>query len=213
VIGDAAAADPSAFARIARALPSRGVPILVRAEGEGDTERLPALQRHANEAIVKPWHVIEDLRALVARAVHGAVPMSAKRGHARIPIDPALAGKTVLVVDDDARNILALTGLAERSRMRVVAARSGAEALELLKATRRIDLILCDIMMPEMDGLATIRAIRAMGHHRSTPIVAVTAKALKGDRETCLQAGASDFVAKPVDPDQLYSVMRVLLAD
>jgi CheY-like chemotaxis protein len=194
-------------------LPPRGVALLARVEGESDAERVPDLQRNAQEAIVRPWHRLEDLLAQIAMTLHRPLASGAKRGQRRIPFDAALAGKRVLVIDDDPRNILALTGLAERSGMQVIAARSGAEGIDLLRTSRRIDLILSDIMMPEMDGLATIRAIRELPDYRRTPIVAVTAKALKGDRETCLQAGASDFVAKPVDAEQLYSVMRVLLAD
>ncbi|HEX6993243.1 MAG TPA: HAMP domain-containing protein, partial [Gammaproteobacteria bacterium] len=121
-----------------------------------------------------------------------------------------LAGKTVLVVDDDVRNIFALTTLLERHQMRVVAASSGAEALELLDGIESLSLVLLDIMMPEMDGYETIRRMR-QNPRFDQPIVALTAKAMAGDREKCLEAGASDYIAKPVDGEQFLSLLRVWL--
>jgi len=127
-------------------------------------------------------------------------------------IDPALAGKKILVVDDDLRNIFALTSVLEQHDMQVLHAETGRAGIHVLEKEKDIDLILMDIMMPEMDGYETTKAIRRMPTFGSIPIIALTAKAMKGDREKCLQAGASDYVTKPVDLGYLFSVMRVWLA-
>jgi HAMP domain-containing protein/signal transduction histidine kinase/DNA-binding response OmpR family regulator len=126
--------------------------------------------------------------------------------------DEILAGKTVLVVDDDLRNIFALTSVLEQHGLQVVHAENGRDGIEILRRTPGIDAVLMDIMMPEMDGYETTRAIRKVTNFHSLPIVALTAKAMKGDREKCLQAGASDYVTKPVDLEQLFSVLRVWIS-
>jgi len=123
--------------------------------------------------------------------------------------DPTLVGKTILVVDDDVRNIFALTSLLEEHNMNVLHAENGRAGIELLRRSPTIDLVLMDIMMPEMDGYETMSAIRKIPEFRTLPIVALTAKAMKGDRAKCLDAGASDYITKPVDLDQLFSVLRV----
>jgi CheY-like chemotaxis protein len=123
--------------------------------------------------------------------------------------DPTLNGKTILVVDDDVRNIFALTSLLEEHNMNVVHAENGRAGIELLESRPDIDLVLMDIMMPEMDGYETMSTIRQIPEFRSLPIVALTAKAMKGDRAKCLEAGASDYITKPVDLEQLFSVLRV----
>jgi CheY-like chemotaxis protein len=127
--------------------------------------------------------------------------------------DPAqvLANKKVLIVDDDIRNIFALTSVLERQNMSIYSAETGLDAIETLKAAPDIDIVLMDIMMPEMDGLDTTRAIRSIPAFRNLPIVAVTAKAMKGDREKCIEAGAWDYLAKPVDTEQMLSVMKAWL--
>ena len=125
--------------------------------------------------------------------------------------DEALAGRKVLVVDDDVRNIFALTGLLERHSMQVLSASNGREAIRTLEQTPDVSIVLMDIMMPEMDGYETMRVIRENPHHRILPMIALTAKAMKGDREKCLDAGASDYIAKPVNTEQLLSLMRVWL--
>ena len=125
--------------------------------------------------------------------------------------DPVLTGRKVLIVDDDVRNIFALTTFLERSEMQVLFAESGREGISTLQETPDIDVVLMDVMMPEMDGYETMRAIRDNSRFRTLPIIAVTAKAMKGDREKCIEAGASDYLAKPVDMDQLLSLLRVWL--
>jgi CheY-like chemotaxis protein len=124
-----------------------------------------------------------------------------------------LIGKRILIVDDDARNIVALRAALEAHQLNVVAAESGQEGIVALSASpENIDVVLMDIMMPELDGYETIRRIRAMPRFASLPIIALTAKAMKGDRETCIAAGASDYISKPVDVDQLLSLIRVWLS-
>jgi CheY-like chemotaxis protein len=122
-----------------------------------------------------------------------------------------LADKTVLVVDDDIRNIFAMTSLLERHQMHVLSADNGKSAIELLESTPGIDIVLMDIMMPGMDGHDTMREIRVIPRFRSLPIIALTAKAMKGDREKCIEAGASDYIAKPIDVEQLLSLLGVWL--
>ena len=122
-----------------------------------------------------------------------------------------LRGRRVLVVDDDARNIFALTSVLENHDMEVVTATNGRQAIELIVTTPGLSVVLMDIMMPEMDGYETMREIRRHPDFRTLPILALTAKAMKGDREKCLQAGASDYIAKPVNTDQLLSLLRVWL--
>jgi CheY-like chemotaxis protein len=125
--------------------------------------------------------------------------------------EPALAGRKVLIVDDDVRNIFSLASLLEQHQMEVLHAENGRDAIAILEKTPFIDLVLMDVMMPEMDGYETMRSIRARARFRDLPVIAVTAKAMKEDREKCIQAGASDYAAKPVDIDQIISVLRVWL--
>jgi CheY-like chemotaxis protein len=125
--------------------------------------------------------------------------------------DDDLLGKPVLVVDDDVRNIFALSSVLERRGMKVVSASTGHEALALLDSTPDVSIVLMDIMMPEMDGYETIKYIRQNPKHRRLPIIALTAKAMKGDREKCLEAGASEYLAKPVNTEQLLSALRMWL--
>ena len=123
----------------------------------------------------------------------------------------ALRNRRVLVVDDDARNIFALTTLLENHEMEVISATNGRQAIDLIEQTEDLSAVLMDIMMPEMDGYETMREIRKSPKFRALPILALTAKAMKGDREKCLEAGASDYIAKPVNTEQLLSLLRVWL--
>jgi CheY-like chemotaxis protein len=122
-----------------------------------------------------------------------------------------LRQRKVLVVDDDARNIFALTSMLENEEMEVISATNGRSAIDLIGNTPDLSIVLMDIMMPDMDGYETMREIRKSSEFRTLPILALTAKAMKGDREKCLDAGASDYIAKPVNTDQLLSLMRVWL--
>jgi CheY-like chemotaxis protein len=127
-------------------------------------------------------------------------------------VDPTLNGKKALVVDDDIRNIFALTSILERHQMEVQYAENGHDALKMLDDNPDIDVVLMDVMMPEMDGYEATRRIRATTTFEDLPIIAITAKAMKGDREKCINAGASDYVTKPVDSDQLIGLLRVWLS-
>jgi CheY-like chemotaxis protein len=122
-----------------------------------------------------------------------------------------LPGKKVLIVDDDVRNIFALSTILEEHDMAIVTADNGHDAVKIVQNQADIDIVLMDIMMPEMDGLDTIREIRRIPRLKTLPIIAVTAKAMKGDREKCIEAGAWDYLSKPVDTEQLLAVMRAWL--
>lgn len=125
--------------------------------------------------------------------------------------DPALEGKKVLIVDDDMRNIFAITSILERHKMQVLYSENGKEGIAMLEQAPDVDIVLMDIMMPEMDGYEAMRAIRERRHFAKLPIIALTAKAMKGDREKCIDAGASDYITKPIDTEQLLSLLRVWL--
>jgi len=117
----------------------------------------------------------------------------------------------VLLVDDDIRNIFAMTSVLERFKMEVISAENGKDGIQMLVDQHDIDVVLMDIMLPTMDGYTTIRAIREIADFKELPIIAVTAKAMKGDREKCLSAGASDYICKPVEAEQLRSILRLWL--
>ncbi len=173
------------------------------------------LRRLAESVVIKdarsPERLLDDTSLFLHRAP-GVLPASRRKMLEQSrQRDPALAGKSVLIVDDDVRNIFALTTLLERNGMNVVHAESGAEGLQRLKEVPGIDIVLMDVMMPEMDGYETTRAIREQPKFRQLPVIAVTAKAMKGDREKSIEAGAVDYIAKPVDTDQLLSLLRVWL--
>jgi CheY-like chemotaxis protein len=127
--------------------------------------------------------------------------------------DPLLAGCKVLVVDDDARNIYALKSALEQHNLIVIYADNARDGIKLIKATPDLDAVLMDIMMPDMDGYAGIRKIRMIEKYADLPIIAVTAKAMKGDREKCIEAGATDYMTKPVDLNQLLSLLRIAFRD
>jgi CheY-like chemotaxis protein len=123
--------------------------------------------------------------------------------------DEPLRGRKVLVVDDDIRNIFALNSLLERHQMDVLSANNGQDAINLIEATEDLSLVLMDVMMPEMDGLEATRRLRQDPRFAKLPVIAVTAKAMKDDQEQCRRAGANDYLAKPIDLDRLFSLMRV----
>jgi CheY-like chemotaxis protein len=125
--------------------------------------------------------------------------------------EKTFANRTILLVDDDARNIFALTSVLERKGAKVVFARNGIEAIDKLHSDPSVELILMDMMMPEMDGYEATRRIRREKRYADLPIIAVTARAMKDDQVRCLEAGANDFLSKPVDTEKLMSLMRVWL--
>jgi CheY-like chemotaxis protein len=153
-----------------------------------------------------------DETALFLHRVEANLPERKQRVLRRLAkSDPTLAGRNVLVVDDDVRNIFALTSLLESHKMVVHYAENGKRALSKLEETPDVDVVLMDIMMPEMDGYEALRKIRSKPSWQNLPVIALTAKAMKGDREKCIEAGASDYITKPVDSDQLISLLRVWL--
>jgi CheY-like chemotaxis protein len=156
--------------------------------------------------------LLEETMLLLHRSEESLNDRQTKILAAARQTDPMLAGRKVLVIDDDLRNIFALTSILEQRELQVLHAENGRSGIEVLENNPDVDIVLMDIMMPEMDGYETTRAIRQRREFESLPIIALTAKAMKGDREKCLQAGASDYITKPVDLDQLFSVMRVSLA-
>jgi signal transduction histidine kinase/CheY-like chemotaxis protein len=161
---------------------------------------------------------VDSLPLLASSLMRAAcVPLEKLSEHCRSIIGSqdeilqVLAGKKVMIVDDDMRNIFALSSTLERHDIITVSAETGRDAINLLQAAPDVDVVLMDIMMPEMDGIDTTKAIRQISHFKGLPIIAVTAKAMKGDREKCIEAGAWDYISKPVDPDQLLSVLRAWL--
>jgi CheY-like chemotaxis protein len=191
------------------------VPVIVFTGRELTAEEDAQLHTMARSIIVKGVESPERLLDETALFLHRVVtelPVEKQRMLERLNgSDENLVGRKVLLVDDDIRNIFALSSVLERHGMRVMTASTGREAVELIDATPDISIVLMDIMMPEMDGYETIHQIRRNAALRRLPIVALTAKAMKGDREKCMEAGASDYIAKPVDTEQLLTVLRMWL--
>jgi HAMP domain-containing protein/signal transduction histidine kinase/DNA-binding response OmpR family regulator len=191
------------------------VPVVVFTGKELSADEQAHLKRMAKSIVLKDVRSPERLLDETALFLHRVVtdlPEEKQRILDRLHSSKEiLRGRKVLVVDDDARNIFALTSLLENQEVEVISATNGRSAIDLVRSTPDVSLVLMDIMMPEMDGYETIRNIRQIPDFRSLPILALTAKAMKGDREKCLDAGASDYIAKPVNTDQLLSLMRVWL--
>jgi len=191
-------------------------PILLYVRPDVSSEDASRWQRLAHEFnlqyVDSPRQLADQTALILCREV-AKLPEAARE-----MIDDAgqtagvLAGKKVLIVDDDIRNIFALTSILERYDMVTVSAETGRDAINLLQAAPDVDIVLMDIMMPEMDGLDTMKAIRQISRFKKLPIVAVTAKAMKGDREKCIEAGAWDYLSKPVDPQQMLSVLKAWLS-
>lgn len=174
------------------------------------------IKRYADSIVVKTAHSFRRILDEVSLFLHlmekndaASAPQKSKSNS--LTQDEVLQQKTVLLVDDDVRNIFSLTKVMENVRMNVITAVDGKDALQQLAENPQVDIVLMDMMMPEMDGYETTKAIRANPAHEELPIIAVTAKAMVGDREKCIQAGASDYITKPVDIDQLLSLLRVWL--
>jgi CheY-like chemotaxis protein len=189
------------------------VPVIVYTGRELTEQEDAALRRLSESVIVKdalsPERLIEET-AYFLNQIEARLP-DLKRPPSVPTAGISLEGRTILITDDDTRNIYALQSALEEFKMNVLCAESGAEAIGLLRANSNVDVVLMDIMMPEMDGYETIRRIRARDEWKDLPIIALTAKAMKGDREQCLAAGASEYISKPVDIDQLVALIRVWL--
>jgi len=191
------------------------LPVVVFTGKELSPEEGQQLQAVARSVVVKgvesPERLLDETALFLHRVVSDLPPQKQAMLERLHSSDEDLVGKQVLVVDDDVRNIFALSSVLERRGMSVLTATTGREAIETLQAKPEVAITLMDIMMPEMDGYETIRRIREIPAFRRLPIVALTAKAMKGDREKCLDAGASDYLAKPVNTDQLLSALRLWL--
>jgi CheY-like chemotaxis protein len=192
------------------------IPIIVltgKTISKGEEVRL---RQYADSIVVKTAHSYQRILDEVSLFLH-----LVDNGHEKAPasvmgrmgaLEEVLKNKTVLIADDDVRNIFSLTKALETHKMRVLSAMDGREALTVLEErVVAVDIILMDMMMPEMDGFETITRIRKNPRFKQIPIIAVTAKAMAGDREKCIQAGASDYISKPVDIDQLMSLLRIWL--
>jgi CheY-like chemotaxis protein len=191
------------------------IPVIVYTGRELSKREETELRRVTETIIVKdvksPERLLDET-ALFLHRVEGSLPEPKRRLLEQLHrTDPVLQGKKVLIVDDDIRNIFALTSVLEQQQMDVVYAENGKDGIELLRSTPDVDVVLMDVMMPEMDGYDATRAIRKLKKFRNLPIIALTAKAMKGDHEKCIDAGASDYIAKPVDNEQLISLLRVWL--
>jgi len=193
----------------------RSLPIVVYTGKDLSRDEERELQRLAQTIILKDVRSPERLLDETALFLHrNAAHMPDQKRQMIEKLhqsDTLLAGKKVLLVDDDVRNIFAMTSVLERHKMEVLPAETGQDALDLLEKHPEVDVVLMDIMLPEMDGYETTRRIRQVPTFKDLPVIALTAKAMKGDREKCLEAGASDYIAKPVDTEQLLSLLRVWL--
>jgi CheY-like chemotaxis protein len=191
------------------------VPVVVFTGKELSATEQQRLKAMAKSIVLKdvqsPERLLDETALFLHRVVTdlpGSKQQMLERLHGS---NEVLRGRKLLVVDDDARNIFALTSLLENQEMEVMSATNGRAAIDIVRSTPDLEMVLMDIMMPDMDGYETMREIRKTSQFRTLPIIALTAKAMKGDREKCLDAGASDYIAKPVNTDQLLSLMRVWL--
>jgi CheY-like chemotaxis protein len=191
------------------------IPVVVFTGKELSSDEDAQLHAIARSVVVKgvesPERLLDETALFLHRVVADLPAEKQKMLERLHSSDEDLVGKTVLLVDDDARNIFALSSALERRGMNVLTATTGKEAIAFVESTPGLALVLMDIMMPEMDGYQTMQVIRANPAFRRLPIIALTAKAMKGDREKCLEAGASDYLAKPVDTEQLLSALRMWL--
>jgi HAMP domain-containing protein/signal transduction histidine kinase/DNA-binding response OmpR family regulator len=191
------------------------VPVVVFTGKELNLWEQTRLKTIAKSVVLKdvqsPERLLDETALFLHRVVTGLPPDRQRMLERLHGSNEVLRGRKILVVDDDARNIFALTSLLENHEMEVMSVTNGQSAIDAISTTPDVSIVLMDIMMPEMDGYETMREVRKIPQFRTLPIIALTAKAMKGDREKCLDAGASDYIAKPVNTDQLLSLMRVWL--
>jgi CheY-like chemotaxis protein len=191
------------------------VPVVVFTGRDVTADEQAKLKTMAKSVVLKdvrsPERLLDETSLFLHRVVTDLPPEKQAMLERLHHSSEVLRGRKVLVVDDDARNIFALTSVLENHEMEVLSATSGQGAIDIVRNDMDLSIVLMDIMMPDMDGYETMRAIRRDAEFRTLPIVALTAKAMKGDREKCLDAGASDYIAKPVNTNQLLSLMKVWL--
>jgi CheY-like chemotaxis protein len=190
-------------------------PVLIYSAKDFSKAENTKLKQYANKIILKGVNSLDLLLEETVMLLHidhnHLLPEKRRLIEGLRSKTDVLTNKNVLVVDDDVRNLFALTTAFERYNINTITADSGAEAMKILDENSQIDIVLMDIMMPEMDGYETTQKIRREHKNNSLPIIAVTAKAMKGDREKCIEAGASDYITKPLKIGQLMSLMRVWL--
>ena len=195
----------------------RDLPIIVYTNKDLSAQEETHLRRYARSVIMKsgqgsPDRLLDETSLFLHR-LYERLPEETREVMAEDAISRgSLADRTVLVVDDDVRNIFAIAAVLESQHMKVLVASNGRKALEVLAANDDVEVVLMDVMMPEMDGYETMQAVRKDPKHRSLPIIAITAKALKDDREKCMSAGASDYLAKPVNSHELIELLRLWTA-
>jgi CheY-like chemotaxis protein len=191
------------------------LPVVVFTGKELTADEDLKLRTLARSVVVKgvesPERLLDETALFLHRVVAELPPEKQRMLDRLHRSDDALVGRKVLVVDDDVRNIFALSSVLERRGMTVLTAGTGREAIATIQSTPDLAIVLMDIMMPEMDGYETMQVIRQDPALRRLPIIALTAKAMKGDREKCLEAGASEYLAKPVNTEQLLSALRMWL--
>jgi CheY-like chemotaxis protein len=210
--------DTSGFALLGEIeqLPAlHDLPVIVFTGRELTEEEDAQLRQKAKSIVLKgvksPERLLDETALFLHRVIADLPEPRQRMIESLYRGSDALAGRKVLLVDDDIRNVFALSSVLERHGMEVVSASNGQDAIDILKGADDLALVLMDVMMPDMDGYETMRRIRAQPQFRTLPIIALTAKAMKGDREKCLEAGASDYVAKPVNIEQLLSLVRMWL--
>ena len=189
--------------------------IIIHSARDVNKKQRNRLNRFPHRIITKSAQSLDQLvdqAALFLHRVHKELPVDMRQRIETFYMrEDVLIGKKVLIVDDDVRNLFALTTVLERFGLDTMTAESGKEAIETLDRIKDVDIVLMDIMMPEMDGYETMKNIRKGTKHKDLTIIAVTAKAMKGDRQKCIESGASDYITKPVNVEQLSSLMRVWL--
>jgi len=176
------------------------------------------IKQYADSIVVKTAHSYQRILDEAGLFLHLVEENNGEKKNKKLTeglggLYEVLHHKTVLIADDDVRNIFSLTKALEQHKMKVLAATDGKEALQVLQDNPSVDIVLMDMMMPEMDGYESTMEIRKINKFKHLPVLAVTAKAMMGDREKCIAAGASDYISKPVDVDQLISLLRVWLYD
>jgi CheY-like chemotaxis protein len=195
---------------------SAEVPVVMHGAEHFDRSGQESLRELAEVIVLKnvgtTEAVLEETTLFLHQAVKALPEKNRRLLSDRQKSRQELAGRKVLVVDDDIRNIYALTGALEQHGMFVIHAENGKDGIEMLKKHPDTDIVLMDIMMPDLDGYDTTRVIRGLEEFADLPIIAITAKAMKGDRKKCIEAGASDYIAKPVNLEQLLSLFRVWLS-
>jgi len=191
------------------------LPVIVYTGQELTRREETRLKKYAETIIVKDARSPErllDETSLFLHRVEARLPQAKRRMLEQLHSSTEVfKGKKVLIVDDDVRNVFALTSVLEANGIDVIFAENGKDGIDTLRANPDVDLVLMDIMMPELDGYQTMQAVRAIPEFKQLPIISLTAKAMKGDREKSITSGASDYITKPVDTDQLLSLLRVWL--